>query len=389
MSNSYIEETNTEIFQEIRKRRMHEEFLLGANCGRVMWYGMYSIPMLNLEISNHPDHSHETSFRLIPFGPSDSHPAIQLQTNDTDSSIEYSSGTTAYLPESITKNGVFSACGHGSGAWTYDETNAVVNSTCLDLSIDPELWFTGNTLSDHFGTLNGTETTCSSFLCIRRIFGAKIINNQFLARGFSTDTRWYRRDPAADGSLYYDPKDIFCSGHDDSCMYSWTRETLDFLGSWILSTIDTDNYYRLSMAQKDSPGNNHALLYESIAAQLSALLQSQANPSIANFTGTAYGTEIYVQVNWLWFILPLVLLTSCLIILVLSIWDSSRKDYLFKNNILAAIAFDLHGWEPHEYGVDETWTRHSMRNVEKKAERMVARMQLPHEGDGGLRLKRE
>ena len=78
-----------------------------------------------------------------------------------------------------------------------------------------------------------------------------------------------------------------------------TRETLDFLGSRILSTIDTDNYYRLSMTQKDSPGNNHALMYESIAAQLSAILQSQANPSIANFTGTAYGTEIYVQVNWL------------------------------------------------------------------------------------------
>ena len=299
ISNSYMEETNTEIFQEIRKRMMHEEFLLGADCGQIMWNSMHSIPMFTLEISNDPTLSHETSFRLIPFGLFDSHPVIQLKINDTDLSIAYSSGTDVRSPESITKNGVFSACGHGKGAWTYNDTNAVINSTCLDLSIDPELWFTGNTLSDHFGTLNGTETMCSSFLCMRRIFGAKIENNRFLARGILSDTRWYRRDPAADGSLHYDPKDIFCSGHDDSCLYSWTRETLDFLGSRLLSTIDTDNYYRLSMTQKDSPGNNHALMYESIAAQLSAILQSQANPSIANFTGTAYGTEIYVQVNWL------------------------------------------------------------------------------------------
>jgi hypothetical protein len=79
----------------------------------------------------------------------------------------------------------------------------------------------------------------------------------------------------------------------------------------------------------------------------------------------------------MWFILTLVLLASCLLIVVLSIWDSSRKGYLFKNNVLAAIAFELHGWEPYEYGVDETWTRRSMRNVEKKAGQMVARMQLP------------
>ena len=91
----------------------------------------------------------------------------------------------------------------------------------------------------------------------------------------------------------------------------------------------------------------------------------------------------------MWFILPIVMMVSSLLIVMFIVGDSGRKDYLFKNNILAAIAFELHGWEPHEYGVDETWTRDSMRNVEKKAERMVAKMQLPYEGDGALRLKRE
>jgi hypothetical protein len=120
-----------------------------------------------------------------------------------------------------------------------------------------------------------------------------------------------------------------------------------------------------------------------------AILQSQSNPDIVNITGIEYGTKIYVQVIWVWFILPPVLLASCLLIVVLSIWDSSRKGYVFKNNVLTAIAFELHGWQPHEYDVDKTWIRRSVWNVEKKAEQMEARMQLPHDEEGGSRPKKE
>ncbi|KAF3029136.1 hypothetical protein E8E12_000509 [Didymella heteroderae] len=155
------------------------------------------------------------------------------------------------------------------------------------------------------------------------------------------------------------------------------------------STIGSTSFYRMYWSEKDGPGADYTTFYKRVAAQMTKVLQSPANPNMVSFPGVAYGTEIYVQVRWLWLILPLVLLASTLLIVVLSIWDSSRKNYLFKNKILAAIAFELHGWEPHEYGVDGTWSRQSMRNVEKKAQCMTARMHLPQDGDGGLRLKKE
>jgi hypothetical protein len=361
---------------------MHENFYLNARCYRRPpdYYSFFSFEIIN----NPPSDRYWTSFQLEPFSSSPNSPQVSITVlNETLSWLyHYKSNPRSSFPDSIIDIGGLSFCSHTKGSFSVDNADAVTDSTCLDLSIDPKLWFNGHALSDLFGTLNATETTCSLFLCNQRVVEAKLENNRFSAQGVSSN----RMSNKIASEL---PDNMFCSGRDENCPYPWTQETLDLLASRIVSTIDTEDYFTMLMTQKNGPGNNYTLLYERIAAQLSAILQSQANPSIANITGIAYGTEIYVQVNWLWFILPLVLLASCLLILVLSIWDSSRKDYLFKNNILAALAFELHGWEPHEYGVDETWTRHNMRNVEQKAERMVARMQLPHEGDGGLRLKRE
>jgi hypothetical protein len=411
--------TMTIMLQEIEKRRSQESFHVSITCS--------SEPQLTIDILNEIS---AMLVRVYPFGQSGSRPMARVMIpNDpllSDSfGLSYDFGSADHGasvqrlqkrpivgeiavelpdPESVAskpvQNGLFDTCHYNfqAGSYHYTLTNEpdpsmIMNSTCMRFTTDLRLWFRGYALSDQFGTLNGTITKCSLHPCVQRIAGARLQDNQYTVQDIHPITRWYSNSGSYEKlekpRFSYPTDTLFCSGDDDKCLYSWTPKNLALLGSWFLSVIDTTNFYSMYMTQKDGPGSNYTLFYERVAAQLSAVLQSRANPFIANVTGIAYGTEIYVQVNWLWFILPLVLLASCLIILILSIWDSSRKEYLFKNNILAAIAFELHGWEPHEYGVDETWTRHSMRNVEKKAERMVARMQLPHEGDGGLRLKRE
>ncbi|KAF3039846.1 hypothetical protein E8E11_002822 [Didymella keratinophila] len=122
---------------------------------------------------------------------------------------------------------------------------------------------------------------------------------------------------------------------------------------------------------------------------MSVLLQSPSNPQIQNITGVAYGAEIHVQVRWIWLILPLATFLASVVLLVLSMLDSSRREYLFRNKILAAIAIELHGWDRDEYAADGDWKRGSIRTLEQRSETMVARMQLPQDGDGGLKFKKE
>jgi hypothetical protein len=412
--------TTKPILQEIVEGRMEvpNEWHLSVTCGEgdALQELREEPPMFYINITKHNWQLGPQEFivNIYPLGQSESRPSAEVRMMYGQNISRYGDfiGPPAYLfgtgsliseaewqdtPAKPVKNGLFDTCRPTIQHQQFQSPermgrNTILNSTCLSFSTDLALWFRGVALSDKFGFLNGTETKCSLFPCVQQVAGVKLQNNQYTTQNIRQNKRWYYSNTTevqGQNGSYFELSGPFCSGDDDACRFSWTRDAVQFLGAWLNSTIDTSAFYSMYMNQTNSPGNDYTLFYERVAAQLSAVLQSQANPDVANITGVAYGAEIYVQVNWLWFILPLALLASCLLIVVLSIWDSSRKSYLFKNNILAAIAFELHGWEPPEYGVDETWTRHSMRNVEKKAERMVAGMQLPHEGDGGLRLKRE
>lgn len=73
---------------------------------------------------------------------------------------------------------------------------------------------------------------------------------------------------------------------------------------------------------------------------------------------------------------------------MLSIPDRIRRGYVFKNRILAATVSELYRWEPEEYGIDRGWARDGMKNVEKRAGRMIARIQLPENDQGGLNVKK-
>ena len=388
------------VLQDVVETKLQETWNISVTCGNTRVPDEdIELPLISIYIAKLVSPP-KLQVDIYPLDRSESRPKVVaeviLDTTDDPLSFRYESGAGFVVVKPEPNNSLSDTCRPTTRfpSFTPEDglvLNTIMNTTCLSFSTDLKLWFREKSLSEQFGFLNGTETKCSLTPCVQRAAGVRLQNNRYSTQRIHQDTSWYYSNMTQikeQGNWYY-LDGSFCSGDDGECLYSWTPDALRFLGSWLNSTIDTNDFYTMYMAQENGPRSNYTLFYERVAAQVSAVLQSQANPGITNITGIAYGTEIYVQVNWLWFILPLVLLASCFLILVLSIWDSSRKGYLFKNNILAATAFQLHGWEPHEYGVDGTWTRHSMRNVEKKAERMVARMQLPHEGDGGLRLKRE
>ena len=382
MNGNETDETTTKIMiQEIKKSVAQESWELSVQCGQANMaiYSYAKEPTDSMSLTQY------MTFIFSLFDPSDSQRIVKGPYESDDGDVMYLRYYLGSGQDKTFEGGRLSACKHTPEINEYTDPIKILDSTCLSISTDLLSWFDETALSDQFGNLSGTETRCSLTPCVQQVIGSRLQSNQFSARGSSSSSKWYQAILAkSDGREY-----LLCYGDEGDCPYSWGHDSLTALGSWMNSTIATESFSKMYWTQANSPGKNFTLFHERIATQVSALLQSQLNPDLVNFTGVAYGTEVYVQVRWMWFILPIVMMVSSLLIVMFIVGDSGRKDYLFKNNILAAIAFELHGWEPHEYGVDETWTRDSMRNVEKKAERMVAKMQLPYEGDGALRLKRE
>lgn len=73
----------------------------------------------------------------------------------------------------------------------------------------------------------------------------------------------------------------------------------------------------------------------------------------------------------------------------LTIRDSSKRRHLFNNKIPAAVIFELQGWEKDDYGFTKDWDRHSMISLERTAERMLAKMEIPQDPGSGRKLKKE
>ncbi|CAG8390446.1 unnamed protein product [Penicillium salamii] len=96
--------------------------------------------------------------------------------------------------------------------------------------------------------------------------------------------------------------------------------------------------------------------------------------------GKAYITEVFVEVKWLWLILPIILVTSGTLFIAMVIFENKKNGTsLWKSSVLA---FFYHGL----YDVDSDSMAASV--MEKKAEGSVVRLQAS--GDhGGLILKKE
>lgn len=97
--------------------------------------------------------------------------------------------------------------------------------------------------------------------------------------------------------------------------------------------------------------------------------------------GTAHASEIYVEVKWLWLILPTILVVSGTTFIAIVIFQSRKNgESLWKSSVLAFLYHGLHDVEK-----DESMAAASV--MEKKAEELVVRLQASE--DGGLILQEE
>ncbi|KGO35945.1 hypothetical protein PEX2_088030 [Penicillium expansum] len=99
----------------------------------------------------------------------------------------------------------------------------------------------------------------------------------------------------------------------------------------------------------------------------------------SDVNGIAYVTEVFVEVQWLWLILPIILVVSGTIFIVIVIIENRKNGTnLWKSSVLA---FCYHGL--HDVDKDDSMAASVM---ERKAEELIVRLQ-ESEDHGGLVLR--
>ncbi|KAJ5770303.1 uncharacterized protein N7511_002354 [Penicillium nucicola] len=98
--------------------------------------------------------------------------------------------------------------------------------------------------------------------------------------------------------------------------------------------------------------------------------------------GITHVTEVYVEVQWLWLILPIVLVVTGIIFVVMVIIDNKKNGTsLWKSSVLAFLYHGLHD-------VDKEGCM-AVSVMERKAEELVVRLQASDDGNGGLILREQ
>lgn len=228
----------------------------------------------------------------------------------------------------------------------YDETDPypdparIASFTCFNSTTDLMLY---NNL-DHIGQINGTISRCSIDLCARS-------SKKSLLRNGAMETQWgddvqlkslSKWDPSSSDKIItlvdrdQDPEfaDRFYIGDLDrsTLQYSLTETTSNSY-SWLL--------YSLGFLQNTN--GNFTQLFHGIADAISTVIQSPHNPNVTNITAVAYGPEVFVQVRWAWFVMPLALVFASISFLVATILQSRCRSYLFKTSLLPMLFYGVEG----------------------------------------------
>jgi hypothetical protein len=74
-------------------------------------------------------------------------------------------------------------------------------------------------------------------------------------------------------------------------------------------------------------------------------MRSNGNEGVANQLGEVYDHVQFFEVQWGWLVVPLRLVLMSFGFLIGTAVYSSRKPYLFKSSILAALLYGLEGWQ--------------------------------------------
>ncbi|CAO2655913.1 Nn.00g047160.m01.CDS01 [Neocucurbitaria sp. VM-36] len=330
--------------------------------------------------------THFTDFTLFPFGEKQGRPYTNWTWNYDvfQMTVLYDPKTyseTSYGSRNNDRNvrACYSCPYNRYPSGPNEDFNYILQNTCFtSATLLPQYMTEGNLTSERFGEINGTLTTCSLKPCAKQY--SKVYSNGNVAHAQETHS-----------TSVFQPAVHQPNIPDDDIPALRFLNEIHYCaeGIWIATVLESYefNTYFMRWEEESSFKRNFTLLFKRMSKEISYLIQNPSNPDATNITGTAYGSELYVRVRWAWLILPLLTITMVIAILILSILNSSKKPYLLEDSILAALFFDVDGWDKKEYCEEDTWGRQSVRKMEEKATSMTARMELRACGDGGVEVE--
>ncbi|KAI8931395.1 hypothetical protein NX059_011725 [Plenodomus lindquistii] len=134
-----------------------------------------------------------------------------------------------------------------------------------------------------------------------------------------------------------------------------------------------------------APNGNWTHRFQEIASALSLLIQGPLNANATNITAQAYGEVIFVEVSWLWMVVPLTAVIMSCAIFAATVMKNRSSSYLFKTSILAVLFHGLRQCQGSEPPATTALYKMRMRMetemLGRRARKVVAGFSQ-HEDDG-------
>lgn len=224
----------------------------------------------------------------------------------------------------------------------------IAQTTCFSSETDLSLYND----TARVGEINGTVTRCQLYLCARNYEEIVITNGKKSFKGttasrLSTDDKRdliFEDDLNINWTATNSPNQQFRTGF---------TSRLDLVDQFlaIANPLEEQEFNYELEANKFSSStafDNFTALFDRIASAMTDVIQSSTNPNISSVPLDVYGQEIYVDVRWRWMLMPLSVVFISLVFMLLTIFESSKKEYLFKTSILAIMFHGLDTLERDE-----------------------------------------
>ncbi|KAF2641052.1 hypothetical protein P280DRAFT_548832 [Massarina eburnea CBS 473.64] len=228
-----------------------------------------------------------------------------------------------------------------------------------------------------FGQINGTMTRCSIDLCAKKYTGNTLEGGYLKAKATTDLPLTTLQNQTHNGVINFTSPDT--EGFQIEYLESNKMINLitDITGSAIYSS------YAGTFFQNTN--GNFSQLFFGVGDIVSRVLQSPHNAHALNVTGDAYGPVVFVEVQWVWFLLPLCAVLAAMGFLGTTMWMSRKREFLFKTSILPVF---LHGLD------EKALEREELRGVGETLKKLMmvaegTRVRLGRIGDGMLKSKGE
>lgn len=124
-----------------------------------------------------------------------------------------------------------------------------------------------------------------------------------------------------------------------------------------------------------------------VCTVVDSFLKSEHNRNSTTIRGSALGSETYIHVRWQWVVYPLSVVLASAVFLVLTIFESRRKEQRYKSSVLAGYFNRLVGFDNDEIkeierrALDQKSKKETFHNLERMAAELPVKLRRNSEGE--------